>query len=77
MPADFPVCEMLKIQFAAPVARCRGACSMARASCCTPVSPGTAATASFADLDFPVSALKTVPGISEPQPRAVAERKRR
>ena len=47
MPADFPVCELLNIPFASPVAQDgRGGSSMRRATCCTPASPGTAATAS-------------------------------
>jgi GntR family transcriptional regulator len=45
MPADFPLCDMLKVPFASPVAKMSRLLVDGKATCCTPVSPGTGATA--------------------------------
>ena len=75
MPADFPLCDMLKIPFASPVAK------MSR---CLVDGKGNVLYAGVtwyrgdryvSEIDIPVSALKSAPGITEPQPRAVGERK--
>ena len=75
MPADFPLCEMLKIPFASPVAK------MSRRLVDGKGNVLYAGVTWLGDryvseIDFPVSALKTVPGITEPQAQAVGERKR-
>ncbi|MDF3885827.1 GntR family transcriptional regulator [Cupriavidus basilensis] len=75
MPADFPLCDMLKIPFASPVAK------MSR---CLLDSKGSVLYAGVtwyrgdryvSEIDIPASALKTVPAITEPQRRAASERK--
>lgn len=75
MPADFPLCDMLKIPFASPVAK------MLR---CLVDGKGNVLYAGVtwyrgdryvSEINFPVSALKTMPGITEPQPGAAGEHK--
>lgn len=76
MPADFPLCDLLKIPFASPVAK------MSR---CLVDGKGNVLYAGVtwyrgdryvAEIDFPASTLKTMPGMTEPQPGLVGERKR-
>ncbi|MGN5479225.1 GntR family transcriptional regulator [Cupriavidus basilensis] len=75
MPADFPLCDMLKIPFASPVAK------MSR---CLLDGKGNVLYAGVtwyrgdryvSEVDIPASALKAVPAITEPQRRPPAERK--
>ncbi|ODV42495.1 GntR family transcriptional regulator [Cupriavidus sp. UYMMa02A] len=75
MPADFPLCDMLKIPFASPVAK------MSR---CLLDGKGIVLYAGVtwyrgdryvSEVDIPASALKAVPAITEPQRRPPAERK--
>lgn len=76
MPADFPLCDLLKIPFASPVAK------MSR---CLVDCKGNVLYAGVtwyrgdryvAEIDFPASTLKTMPGMTEPQPGVVDERTR-
>jgi GntR family transcriptional regulator len=76
MPADFPLCDLLRIPFASPVAK------MSR---CLVDSKGNLLYAGatwyrgdrfVSEMDFPVSVLKTVPGITEPEPATVGGRGR-
>jgi GntR family transcriptional regulator len=73
IPADFPLCDMLKIQFASPVAK------MSRRLV---DGKGLYAGVTWyrgdhfvSEVDIPVSALKSAPGLTEPQPRATVERR--
>jgi GntR family transcriptional regulator len=76
MPADFPVCEMLDIPFASPVARMVRRLLDARGDVLYAGVTWYRGDRFVSELDFPVSVLKTVPGITEPQPRAGAPRQR-
>lgn len=76
MPADFPVCDMLKIPFASPVAKMSRRLLDGKGNVLYAGVTWYRGDRFVSEMDFPVSALKTVPGISEPQPRIVAERKR-
>ena len=51
------------------------AASTARATCCTPGVTWYRGDRFVSEIDIPVSALKTVPGITEPQPRAIARKR--
>ena len=77
MPADFPVYEMLKIPFASPVAKISRRLLDGKGVLLYAGLTWYRGDRFVSELDYPVSVLKTVPGISEPQPRAIAERKRR
>ena len=77
MPADFPVCELLNIPFASPVARMARRLLDAKGNVLYAGVTWYRGDRFVSELDFPVSVLKTVPGISEPQPRAVGDRQRR
>jgi GntR family transcriptional regulator len=76
LPADVPVCDLLKIPFASPVARMSRLLFGAKDILLYAGLAWYRGDRFVSELDFPVSALKIVPGISEPQPRAIAERKR-
>ena len=71
MPADFPVCELLNIQFASPVARMVRRLLDAKGNVLYAGVTWYRGDRFVSELDFPVSALKTMPGITEPQARAV------
>ena len=77
MPADLPVCEMLKIPFASPVAKISRRLLDGKGVLLYAGLTWYRGDRFVSELDYPVSVLKTVPGISEPQARVVAERKRR
>lgn len=76
MPADFPLCDMLKIPFASPVAKMSRRLVDAKGNVLYAGVTWYRGDRYVSDIDFPVSALKTMPGITEPQPKAVGERKR-
>ena len=76
MPADFPLCDMLKIPFASPVAKMSRRLVDGKGNVLYAGVTWYRGDRYVSDIDFPVSALKTMPGITEPQPRAVDERKR-
>ena len=76
MPADFPLCDMLKIPFASPVARMSRRLVDGKGNVLYAGATWYRGDRYVSEIDFPVSALKAVPGITEPQRRAIGERKR-
>jgi GntR family transcriptional regulator len=74
MPADFPLCDMLKIPFASPVARMSRRLVDGKGNVLYAGVTWYRGDRYVSEFDFPVSALKSAPGITEPQPRAVIER---
>jgi GntR family transcriptional regulator len=76
MPADFPLCDMLKIPFSSPVAQMSRRLVDGKGNVLYAGVTWYRGDRYVSEIDFPVSALKTLPGITEPQPRAVIERKR-
>ena len=76
MPADFPLCEMLKIPFASPVAKMSRRLVDGKGNVLYAGVTWYRGDRYVSEIDFPVSALKTVPGITEPQAQAVGERQR-
>ena len=74
IPADFPLCDMLKIPFASPVAKMSRRLVDAKGNLLYAGVTWYRGDRFVSEIDFPVSALKTVPGITEPQPQAVGKR---
>jgi len=74
MPADFPLCDMLKIPFASPVAKMSRRLVDGKGNVLYAGVTWYRGDRYVAEIDLPVSALKTMPGVTEPQPGAV-ERK--
>ena len=70
MPADFPLCDMLKIPFASPVAKISRRLVDGKGNLLYAGVTWYRGDRYVSEIDFPVSALKTLPGITEPQPRA-------
>ena len=68
MPADFPLCDMLKVSFASPVAKMSRRLLDARGNVLYAGATWYRGDRFVSDFDFPVSFLKAVPGITEPQP---------
>jgi GntR family transcriptional regulator len=75
MPADFPLCDMLKIQFASPVAKMSRRLVDAKGNVLYAGVTWYRGDRYVSEIDIPVSALKSAPGITEPQPRAIVERR--
>ena len=75
MPADFPLCDMLKIPFASPVAKMSRRLVDGKGNVLYAGVTWYRGDRYVSEMDIPVSALKAVPGITEPQPGAVAEQK--
>jgi GntR family transcriptional regulator len=75
MPADFPLCDMLKIPFASPVAKMSRRLVDGEGNLLYAGATWYRGDRFVSEIDFPVSTLKTVPGITEPQPRPLRERK--
>lgn len=76
MPADFPLCDMLKILFASPVAKMTRCLVDGKGNVLYAGATWYRGDRYVSEINVPVSALKTMPGITEPQPGAVRERKR-
>ena len=76
MPADFPLCDMLKIPFASPVAKMSRRLVDGKGNVLYAGVTWYRGDRYVSEIDIPVSALKTAPGITEPQPRAIVERRR-
>ena len=70
MPADFPLCDMLKVPFASPVAKMSRRLVDARGNVLYAGATWYRGDRFVSDFDFPVSMLKTLPGITEPRPAA-------
>lgn len=75
MPADFPLCDMLKIPFASPVAKMSRRLVDAKGNVLYAGVTWYRGDRYVSEIDIPVSALKSAPGLTEPQPRAVVERR--
>ncbi|CAN7729946.1 GntR family transcriptional regulator [Variovorax sp. LjRoot130] len=75
MPADFPLCDMLKIPFASPVAKMSRRLVDGKGNVLYAGVTWYRGDRYVSEIDIPISALKSAPGITEPQPRAIAERR--
>ncbi|MGF6917854.1 GntR family transcriptional regulator [Paraburkholderia sp. 40] len=71
IPADFPLCDMLKIPFASPVAKMSRRLVDGKGNVLYAGVTWYRGDRYVSEIDLPASALKTVPGITEPQRRAV------
>jgi len=72
MPADFPLCDMLKIPFASPVAKMSRRLVDDKGTVLYAGVTWYRGDRYVSEIDIPVSALKSMPGITEPQPSASA-----
>jgi GntR family transcriptional regulator len=68
MPADFPLCDMLKMPFASPVAKMSRRLVDGKGKLLYAGVTWYRGDRYVSEIDFPVSALKSMPGITEPQP---------
>jgi GntR family transcriptional regulator len=68
MPADFPLCDMLKIPFASPVAKMSRRLVDAKGKLLYAGVTWYRGDRYVSEINFPVSALKSMPGITEAQP---------
>ena len=75
MPADFPLCDMLKIPFSSPVAKMSRRLVDGKGNVLYAGVTWYRGDRYVSEIDIPVSALKSAPGITEPQPRAIVERR--
>jgi GntR family transcriptional regulator len=75
MPADFPLCDMLKIPFASPVAKMSRRLLDGKGTVLYAGVTWYRGDHYVSEIDIPASALKTVPAITEPQWRGSGERK--
>ncbi|WP_260463990.1 GntR family transcriptional regulator [Burkholderia sp. Bp8963] len=71
IPADFPLCDMLKIPFASPVAKMSRRLVDGKGNVLYVGAAWYRGDRYVSEIDLPASALKTVPGITEPQRRTV------
>ena len=74
MPADFPLCDMLKIPFATPVAKMSRRLLDNKGNVLYAGVTWYRGDRYVSEIDIPASALKAVPAITEPR-RAAGERK--
>jgi GntR family transcriptional regulator len=74
MPADFPLCDMLKIPFASPVAKMSRRLLDGKGHVLYAGVTWYRGDRYVSEIDIPVSALKAAPGLTEPQRGAVAEK---
>jgi GntR family transcriptional regulator len=75
MPADFPLCDMLKMPFASPVAKMSRRLVDGKGNVLYAGVTWYRGDRYVSEIDLPVSALKSMPGITEPQRGLVGERK--
>ena len=75
MPADFPLCDVLKVPFASPVAKMTRRLLDAKGGVLYAGVTWYRGDRYVSEMDVPVSALKTNPEITEPLRRAAGERK--
>ncbi len=75
MPADFPLCDMLKIPFASPVAKMSRCLLDGKGSVLYAGVTWYRGDRYVSEVEIPASALKAVPAITEPQRRPPTERK--
>jgi GntR family transcriptional regulator len=69
MPGDYPVCDMLKIPFASPVAKMSRRLLDAKGAVLYAGVTWYRGDRFVSEIDVPASALKAVPGITEPARR--------
>jgi len=74
MPADFPLCDMLKLPFASPVAKMSRRLLDSKSNVLYAGVTWYRGDRYVSEIDIPASALKAVPAITEPQRRATTER---
>ncbi|MDM0116656.1 GntR family transcriptional regulator [Variovorax sp. J22R133] len=74
MPGDYPVCDMLKIPFASPVAKMSRRLVDAKGEVLYAGVTWYRGDRFVSEIDVPVSALKAVPGITEPARRRLGGR---
>ncbi|RDK11252.1 GntR family transcriptional regulator [Cupriavidus lacunae] len=72
MPADFPLCDMLKIPFASPVAKMSRRLLDGKGGVLYVGVTWYRGDRYVSEIDLPASALKTVPALTEPQRRAAS-----
>ena len=70
-----PVCDMLKIPFASPVAKMSRRLLDAKGAVLYAGVTWYRGDRYVSEFDFPASTLRSAPGITEPQPRSASERK--
>jgi GntR family transcriptional regulator len=73
MPADFPLCDMLQIPFASPVAKMSRRLLDGKGKVLYAGLTWYRGDRYVSEIDFPVSVLKNLPGITEPRPGLVGE----
>ena len=71
LPADFPVCEMLKIPFASPIAKMSRLLVDSKGHVLYAGLTWYRGDRYVSEIDIPASTLKTALGLTEPQRRAV------
>jgi GntR family transcriptional regulator len=76
MPADFPLCDLLKMPFASPVAKMSRRLVDGKGKLLYAGVTWYRGDRYVSEIDFPVSVLKSMPGITEPQPEWAGERTR-
>ncbi|MHC8380995.1 GntR family transcriptional regulator [Pseudomonas sp. LB3P14] len=76
MPADFPLCDLLKIPFASPVAKMTRCLVDGKSNVLYAGLTWYRGDRYVAEVDFPASTLKIMPGMSEPQRDVVGDHKR-
>lgn len=74
MPGDYPVCDMLKIPFASPVAKMSRRLLDAKGAVLYAGMTWYRGDRFVSEIDVPASALKAVPGITEPARRPLGGR---
>jgi GntR family transcriptional regulator len=74
MPADFPLCDMLKVPFASPVAKTSRRLLDGKGNVLYAGLTWYRGDRYVSEMDIPVSALKTHPEMTEPQRRATARK---
>lgn len=69
VPADYPVCDMLKIPFSSPVAKMSRRLLDAKGTILYAGVTWYRGDRFISEIDVPASALRAVPGITEPARR--------
>jgi GntR family transcriptional regulator len=75
MPADFPLCDMLKIPFASPIAKMSRRLVDGKGNVLYAGVTWYRGDRYVSEFEFPASMLKKAPAITEPQPRSAGDRK--
>jgi GntR family transcriptional regulator len=75
MPADFPLCDMLKIPFASPIAKMSRRLVDGKRNVLYAGVTWYRGDRYVSEFDLPASTLRSAPAITEPKPRPASERK--